>query len=141
MAGLTIGQVARRSAVNIETLRYYERRGLIPEPPRQASGYRQYDPQVVQRIQFIKRAQELGFTLKEISELLALRVDPDTTCEDVRRRAEAKIADIEEKVRSLQRIKKALAELTAACSGRGPTGECPILEAMDPKEKEKEVLS
>jgi MerR family mercuric resistance operon transcriptional regulator len=133
MAGLTIGQVARQSEVNIETLRYYERRGLIPEPPRQASGYRQYDPQVVQRIQFIKRAQELGFTLKEISELLTLRVDPDTTCEDVRRRAEAKIADIEEKVRSLQRIKKALVKLTAACSGRGPTGECPILEALRTK--------
>jgi MerR family mercuric resistance operon transcriptional regulator len=136
MAGLTIGQVARQAAVNIETLRYYERRGLIPEPPRQASGYRQYDPQVVQRIRFIKRTQELGFTLKEISELLMLRADPDTTCEDVRRRAEAKIADIEEKVRTLHRIKKALAKLTAACSGRGPTGECPILEALDPREEE-----
>jgi MerR family mercuric resistance operon transcriptional regulator len=129
--GLTIGQVARQASVNVETLRYYERRGLIPAPPRRASGYRQYPARTVARIRFIKRAQELGFSLREISGLLALRVDPGTTCADVRTRAEAKIAEIEEKIRDLRRMRMALERLASACRGKGPTSDCPILEELE----------
>lgn len=130
---MTIGQLAKEAQVHVETVRYYERRGLIPEPPRRASGYRQYSQDVVARIRFIQHAKELGFSLKEILELLSLRVDPDTTCADVKRRAEVKIADIEAKMRALQTMKKALTTLAALCSGRGPTSACPILEALDAK--------
>jgi MerR family copper efflux transcriptional regulator len=134
MGNLTIGQVAKKAGVNVETIRYYERRGYIPKPPRPRSGYRQYSDETINRIQFIKRAQKLGFTLKEISELLSLRIDPDTTCADVKRRAEAKIVGIEEKIHTLQSIKKALAKLLAMCSGKGPPGECPIIEVLEMKE-------
>jgi MerR family mercuric resistance operon transcriptional regulator len=131
MKPLTIGQVARSAGVGVETVRFYERQGLLQEPARKESGYRQYPEDVVARLRFIKRAKELGFSLKEIKELLALRVDPATTCAEVKRRAEAKIADVEEKIQALQRIKKALVRLTAVCRGRGPTSECPILDALD----------
>jgi len=131
MKNLTIGKLAKRAEVNVETVRYYERRGLIPKPSLPGSGYRQYPQDVVARIQFIKRAKELGFSLKEISELLSLRVDPNTTCGDVKRLAEIKIADIEERIRTLESIKKALAKLVTMCSGQGPTGECPIIEVLD----------
>lgn len=130
MEGLTIGQLAKLAHVNIETIRYYERRGLIPEPPRRESGYRQYAPDTVGRITFIKRAQELGFSLKEIQELLSLRVNPRTTSTEIKRRAEVKLADIETKLRDLKRMKTALMKLTAACRGRGPASECPILDAL-----------
>ena len=127
---LTTSQLAHKAGVNVETLRYYERRGLLPEPPRRASGYRQYSQDDVARLQFIKRAKELGFTLQEVQELLDLRVDPDTPCAMVKRRADLKIIDIEAKLQSLKRIKKALNKLAATCSGRGPVGDCPILEAL-----------
>ncbi len=94
---LTIGQVAKRSGIGLETVRFYERKGLVEEPPRTVSGYRQYPEDVVSRIRFIRRAKELGFKLSEISELLSLRVDPDTTCADVKKRTELKIAEAEEK--------------------------------------------
>ena len=119
MRGLTIGQLAKRAQVNVETVRYYERR-LVPAPPRRESGYRQYSEDVTARIRFIKRAQELGFSLREISELLTLRTDSDNTCADVKRRAEAKVADIEARMRELQRVRDALTGLIAACAGRGP---------------------
>ncbi len=135
---MTIGQVAKRAEVNIETIRYYERQGLIPSPPRRESGYRQYSGGTVERVRFIKRAQELGFSLKEIAELLSLRVAPDISCSEVKRRAEAKITDIEEKIRTLQKMKEALARLASTCSGRGPTSECPILEALE-NEEEKDA--
>jgi Hg(II)-responsive transcriptional regulator len=127
---LTIGQVARRAGVGVETVRFYERQGLLEEPARKASGYRQYDEEVVARLRFIRRAKELGFSLREISGLLALRHDPTATRADVRRRAEAKIADIEAKVRDLQRMRDALLQLTATCRGHGSVGTCPILEAL-----------
>jgi MerR family mercuric resistance operon transcriptional regulator len=128
---LTIGQVARRSGVGIETVRFYERQGLLAKPDRTASGYRQFDEVVIARLQFIQRAKELGFTLNEIKELLSLRVDAETTCDDVRARAEAKIADIEGKIKSLQRMKKALVRLTRECSERGSDSACPILDALE----------
>src|SRR5919201_5193477 len=134
MKALTIRQVARHAGVGIETVRFYERQGLLEEPARKDSGYRQYQGGVVARLRFIRRAKELGFSLREIKELLALRVDPATTCAEVKARAEAKVADIEGKIQALRRMKKALHKLTTACSGRGPTSECPILEALGPEE-------
>lgn len=131
MEKLTSGQLARTAQVNVETVRYYERRELLPEPPRRQSGYRQYTQKDVARIRFIKRAQKLGFTLEEISELLALRIDPDTTCADIKAQAEKKLADIAEKLRALQRMKAVLVKLTTACDARAPTGVCPILESLE----------
>lgn len=119
MKPLSIGQVARRAGVGVETVRFYEREGLLEEPARRESGYREYEGSVVARLQFIRRAKELGFTLNEIKELLSLRLDQSTSCADVRGKAEVKIADIEAKIRILQRMKKALVKLTKACSGRG----------------------
>jgi len=126
----TTGEVASRGGVNLETIRYYERRGLLPKPPRTPAGYRTFDAAALRRLRFIKQAQALGFSLKEIKELLALRVDPRTSCADVRRRAEAKIADVEAKLRVLRTMKRALVQLTAACAGRGPVSACPILETL-----------
>lgn len=137
MTTLTIGKAAERAGVGIETVRFYEREGLIDEPPRGPSGYRQYPQSVVTRLQFIRQAKELGFTLNEIKDLLSLRLDPETTCADVKQRAEAKIADIDDKMRSLRRMKKVLDKLTKSCSGRGSVDDCPILEALDPQERNK----
>jgi MerR family copper efflux transcriptional regulator len=127
---LSIGQLARRAEVGVETVRYYERRGLLQEPQRRQSGYRQYGAEAVSRLQFIRRAKDLGFTLREIGELLSLGHDPSAPAVDVKRRAEAKVADIEGKVRSLQRMRKALKKLTLACDEHGTVGECPLLEAL-----------
>ena len=128
---LTRGQLARLAGVGIETVRFYEREGLLAEPARTPAGYRQYGEDVVARLRFIQRAKELGFTLNDTKELLSLRVDPDTSCEDVKARAEAKIADIEEKIKTLRRMKKSLARLTTECGGKGGGSECPILDALD----------
>ncbi len=131
---LKIGEVAERGGVNLQTIRYYEREKLLPEPPRLASGYRVYPPGMVRRVRFIKRAQEIGFTLAEIRELLSLRVDRQRTRADVRAIAEAKITDIEGRIRTLQAMKSALTHLTDKCSGHGPASECPILEIIDSEE-------
>lgn len=127
---MTRGEIADRAGVNRETVRYYEQRSLIPKPPRSDGDYRIYTEDYVERIRFIKRAQELGFTLKEIKELLTLRADPERDCGEVKRRAEDKIADVREKIRDLEQIEKALSRLASACGGAGPTSACPILEAM-----------
>ena len=131
MSGLTTGKLARAADVNVETLRYYERRGLLPDPPRRDSGYRQYPPESVERLRFIKGAQELGFTLEEIKELLTLRVDESATKADVRQRSQAKVKQIEGKIQALQTMREALTDLIDQCSGEGPTSDCPILEAME----------
>jgi MerR family copper efflux transcriptional regulator len=134
MERLTIGEVAKQAHVHIETLRYYERTGLIASPPRSESNYRLYPQETVRRVQFIKRAQELGFSLKEITALLALRATPDTPCADMRTRALDKITAIEEKIRALHAMKHALAQLVAACSGQGAITDCPILASLDTEE-------
>src|SRR4051794_13664543 len=131
---MKIGEVAERGGVNLQTIRYYEREGLLPAPPRLASGYRLYTEDTVRRVKFIKRAQELGFTLAEIRDLLTLRVSEARSSAEVRSIAEAKITDIENKVRSLRAMKKALVHLTDRCSGHGPATECPILESLDSDE-------
>jgi len=130
---LRIGSVASQAGVGVETVRFYERRGLIDEPPRTGAGYRKYPPGAVDRIRFIRRAKDLGFTLKEVRELLGLRVDSEATCGDVKESARAKITDIEGKIRVLQRMKRALVKLTTACDGRGPVECCPILGALEEK--------
>jgi len=106
---------------------------LIEKPPWTESGYRNYQPDVISRLSFIRQAKSLGFSLTEIKELLALKFSPETNCGDVRNRAEIKILDIEHKIDSLQRMKRALVKLVTACPGNGPTSECPILEAMETK--------
>ena len=103
---LTIGELAKCGQVNLETIRYYERQGLLPKPPRSPSGYRLFPSESARRVRFIKRAQELGFSLKEIKELLALRAASGATSADVRKRAEAKIADIEGKIETLRAMKR-----------------------------------
>jgi len=134
MNTLSIGQVARRAGVGVETVRFYEREGLLEEPPRRASGYRQYSEQVVTRLHFIKRAQKLGFSLKEITDLLLLRVDAQTSCEEVKQRTEAKIAEVERKLLELQRMRQALLQVAALCTGQGPGSPCPMLDALDQQE-------
>ena len=131
MKSWTIGALARNAGVNIETVRYYERRGLLLKPPRTPSGYRVFSEEAVRRLRFIRRAQQLGFSLKEVKELLGLQINPRTTCADVKRRSEAKIADIEAKARDLEAMRKALVKLVATCSGHGPATQCPILESLD----------
>jgi len=134
MNGLTIGEVAERAKVHIETLRYYERRGLVERPLRSASNYRLYPEDAVRRVRFIKRAQELGFSLKEIKEPLSLRAAPEAECGEIRAHAEAKIKDIDEKVGALMAMKSALSTLVTECSGQGPLTDCPILESLDTTE-------
>ena len=131
MAGLSIGQLAEAAEVAVDTIRFYEREGLIAEPPRLRSGYRQYPLETVRRVRFIRRAKELGFTLKEVSELLELRVDPDTSCAEVRGLAKAKLHDVRQRIAELQRIETVLDRLARVCRGRGPTSECPILDLLD----------
>lgn len=130
MNGLTIGRLAKQAGLGIETVRFYERQGLIEPPPRTDSNYRIYPEEEVNRLKFIKRAKDLGFTLNEIKELFALQHDPQATKADIKKRTDEKIADIKRKIHDLTRIQHALEHLTSACDGRGPLSECPILEAL-----------
>jgi MerR family transcriptional regulator, copper efflux regulator len=131
MDNLTIGKLAKQANVHVETVRYYERRGLIPRPQRTVANYRLYAPENLRQLKFIKQAQGLGFSLKEIKKLLALRAKPRARCADVRTYASQKIEDIDAKIRSLARMRKALQNLLDECSGKGPATECPILESLD----------
>ena len=131
MSTLTIGQVARRVGIGIETIRFYERKGLIEEPPRRESGYRQYGEEDIERLVFIQHAKTLGFSLKEINELLSIRSRPDANSREIKEIASAKLADIDNKIDLLKRMQQTLKKLVAQCPGDGPTCECPILEAME----------
>jgi MerR family transcriptional regulator, copper efflux regulator len=134
MKYMTIGKLAKAAGIGIETIRFYEREGLIEQPDRVVgSGYRQYPPDVVQRITFIKRAKELGFSLREIKEFLFLRARTKSKCASVRKKAEQKIADVDEKIADLTEIKRALEQLISTCHAEAPTSECPILEAFEDK--------
>ena len=128
---LTIGDVAKEAGVGVETIRFYERKGLIDQPSRPSSGFRRYDAQMPRRIRFIRHAQGLGFSLREIRELLDLRIDPNVSCADVKAKAVAKVTEVEEKLASLGRIRETLLAITRSCSGEGPTSDCPILDAFD----------
>lgn len=128
---LTIGEVAKRAGIGVETIRFYEREKLLPEPPRDpSSGYRRYPESTISRLQFIARAKELGFTLRETRELLELRAGP-ATCGTVRARAEEKIDIVRQKLEDLQRIERALLRLAEACPGNGALDDCPILQALE----------
>src|SRR5712664_2188669 len=128
---LTIGQVASAADVNIQTIRYYERRGLFPTPRRTPAGYRQYADDAVARLRFIKHSQELGFSLQEIQELLGLRVRHGAACDVIERKTRQKIDVVQQRIRDLQRMKRTLERLAAACAVRRPTAEWPILEGLE----------
>lgn len=131
MNGLTIGRLAKQVGLGIETVRFYERQGLIEPPPRTDSNYRIYPEEEVARLKFIKRAKNLGFTLSEIKELIFIRQDPHATKADIKNRTLAKINDIQQKITDLKKIKTALEHLASSCDGHGSLEECPILEALD----------
>ncbi len=130
METLTIGKVAKQTGVGIETIRFYERQKLIDPPPRSASGYRQYPDTTVQRLHFIRRSKKLGFSLKEIRELLELHADPQATCGDIRQRAERKLADINKRIDDLEKMRGSLEILLASCSSNGTSMECPVMQAI-----------
>ena len=128
---MTIGELAQAAGVGVETIRFYERKKLIAQPERPGSGFRRYDEDAARRIRFVRQAQELGFTLAEIQQLLELRLDPRRNCGNVKSEAEAKIAGIDGKIAALRVMRTALVEITRSCSGEGPTSECPILDAIE----------
>lgn len=128
---MTIGQVAKASGVGVETIRFYEREGLLPRPPRTGSGYRTYPEDTPRRLHFIKRARDLGFTLHEIVELLNLSDRGQGEAALVRDRAQHKLADLERRIRDLERMRSTLQHLVHCCDGRQPLSECPILEALE----------
>jgi MerR family copper efflux transcriptional regulator len=129
-ASLTIGAVAKRVGVGIDTIRFYEREGLLPEPQRRASGYRSYDEGAIAQLRFIRRAKDLGFTLEEIRELLALSADRQRGVKAVKQRAQQRLAAIEQRIAELQRVRDGLAQLVASCPGHGKPENCPILRAL-----------
>lgn len=131
MEVLNRGQLAEIAKVNIETLRYYERRGLIPPPPRSAANYRRYPLDTLQRVRFVKHAQDLGFSLEEIRDLLSLRARRGAGARDMKQRAKEKIDQINRRIQTLERMRAVLQHLVSQCSGRGPMEECPIVQAMD----------
>lgn len=134
MKTMMIGKVAKSAGIGVETVRFYERRGLIASPPRNKSGYRQYPVSTIHRLRFIRRAKELGFSLREIKELLELRTDPTSTCGDIMQHTEQKLADINQKIEDLIRIRDALNILFEACSRDKTLADCPIINAMSDKE-------
>jgi Hg(II)-responsive transcriptional regulator len=127
---LTSGQLAKKSGVGVETLRFYEREGLLDKPARSGANYRQYTAEAVERVRFIRRAQLLGFQLKDIKELLALRDNPEAGSGEVREKAVAKLADIDQRIKDLEAMKAELARLVATCDGSAPAAHCPIITAI-----------
>ena len=127
----TIGWVSKEAGVNAQTILYYERRGLLPVPSRSLSGYRLFSDETVRRVRFIKRAQELGFTLKQVIALLALQGEQDASCADVSALAANHLEDIEEKIHDLERMRKALIPLVEACPKKGALKVCPIMGSLE----------
>jgi Hg(II)-responsive transcriptional regulator len=136
---MRIGEVAERAGVNVQTLRYYERRGLLPSPTRRPSGYREYSPEMVALVRFIKRAQHLGFSLEDVGELLELRQNPWRSGAAVRAVAVRRAADIAERIRRLAAMQKALEQLVTACECAGANRTCPIIEALDEEAPEHDT--
>lgn len=127
MKTVKIGEIAKRSGIGVETIRFYEREGLLQEPERRPSGYRQYDESTVERLDYIRRTKELGFTLAEIRELLELSFAAHSHCDHIRQRADTKIADIEEKIRSLQQMKRSLGKIVKRCRAENSAEHCPLV--------------
>ena len=134
---MKIGEVAKAAGIGIDAIRFYEREGLIPKVARRPSGYREYPPEVVVSLRFIRNAKDLGFSLREISELLRLEVTDGATPAAAKALAETKLDDIEERIRALQRMRRALRKLVESCPGAGPLSDCSILRALAPDEKSK----
>ena len=133
MKRLTIGELAKRCGVNLETVRYYERRNILLPPPRTVSGYRIYPDSALDRLRFVIQARELGFSLDEIKEFIDLLIDQPSITLEVQKRAEAKIADINEKMRILRRMKKVLLRLiNSPCAGDGAATDYPVFESNTP---------
>jgi MerR family copper efflux transcriptional regulator len=130
MQTMTIGRLAKEAGVNIDTIRYYERHGLLPRAARRESGYREYSRDDVARLSFVRRAKELGFSLTDIAELLSLSADRHNGVRGVKRKAEQRVADVEQKIRELQRVRRGLKKLIAACPGQGELATCPIVAAL-----------
>jgi DNA-binding transcriptional MerR regulator len=128
MESMGIGALAKRAGVKIDTVRYYERSGLLAPRARLASGYRRYTDLELARLRFIRRAQMLGFNLKEVRQLLALSAQRDVA--RVRRSAQAKLADVEARISALEKVRAGLTTLIAACPGHGRAEDCPILKAL-----------
>jgi len=133
---ISIGQLAKTADTGVETIRFYERRGLMPDPPRAPSGYRRYPKDAIGRLRFIRRAKRLGFTLEEIGTLLNLQDGGDRS--EVKAVAQAKLAQIEARIDDLRRMRKTLADLEKQCSGHGSVDGCPIIEALNEPENEHE---
>ena len=134
---LTIGDLSRISGVGRETIRFYERKGLLKEPARDVNGYRLYSTEARRRLSFIIRAKELGFSLTEVSELLSLRADPVSNCAQMKKRVEVKIAEVKSKIESLENIERILVNLKQNCLGDSvPLGDCPILESLEEERDE-----
>jgi MerR family transcriptional regulator, copper efflux regulator len=130
---MRISEVAKAAGVGVETVRFYERKGLVVQPKRPvlSGGFRSYSTEAVERIRFIRQAQEIGFSLREIKDLLSLRVDPDADCGEVRTHARTKLEEVNRKIASLTDMKAALEALIEACPGQGVAlGKCSILEAL-----------
>ncbi|MEK7791341.1 MAG: heavy metal-responsive transcriptional regulator [Deltaproteobacteria bacterium] len=132
----TIGEVGRAAGVNIQTIRYYERRRLLTPKARKTSGYRLYDEEALKRLGFIKNAQELGFSLNEIAELLNLRVSSKARCGDIQKKAQQKLEDVKQKIERLAAIEKVLKGLIRTCHREETTDHCPILNALEEKKNE-----
>ena len=131
---LRIGQVARAGGITVQTVRYYEREGLLETPSRSDSGYRLYQPSSIERLHFIARARRLGFSLAETRELLALEMNPSATCGEVEARAKLKLADLDERIEQLQSMRGALGQLLAQCRGEQPASHCPILRSLEERQ-------
>ena len=127
---MQIGQLAQHAGVPIDTVRYYERQGILPPPQRQASGYRHYHPDDVARLRFVRRAKALGFSLAEVRELLALSSRPAEDMAGLKAAASEKLADVAHKIAELERVRDGLEALIADCPGHGALAQCPILEAL-----------
>jgi Hg(II)-responsive transcriptional regulator len=133
---MTIGEFASKAGVNVQTVRYYERRGILREPERTASGYRQYDGEALARVRFIRRVPEPGFSLEEIEELLDLRVEASSSCSAIGAKTRARLEDVQGKTRELKRAEHVLEKLAASCAAREPTADCPILETLEEATRE-----
>lgn len=131
MTLLSIGQLGKQTGLSVETIRYYEREGLIEKPQRTATGYRQYPPATVRHLQFIQRAKDVGFTLRDIGDLLRLKKKPGASCSDFKLRALAKLGDVIQKITDLERIRDSLQDMVKRCNANADMSECPILESLE----------
>lgn len=126
MKPMKIGQIASQTGIGIETIRYYERLGLLPSPQRRPSGYRQYGDETVRQLHYIRHAKELGFTLSEIRELLELSFAASACCDHIQQRAESKLEDIESKICTLKTMQRSLRKILTRCRKNGSARDCPL---------------